>query len=64
MTDLEIIEDVAEEMEPRHRYRIRATIYVERDSQKGIIIGEGGGVLRRIGEGARRALPELPISIL
>lgn len=54
-----VIEDVAEEMEPRHRYRIRATIYVERDSQKGIIIGEGGGGLRRIGEGARRAIEEL-----
>jgi GTP-binding protein Era len=55
-----VIEDVAEEMTPRHRYRIRATIYVERDSQKGIIIGEGGSALRRIGEGARRAIEELP----
>jgi len=54
-----VIEDVAEELEPRHRYRIRATIYVERDSQKGIIIGEGGSALRRIGEGARRAIEEL-----
>jgi GTP-binding protein Era len=54
-----VIEDVEEEMAPRHRYRIRATIYVERDSQKGIIIGEGGSGLRRIGEGARRAIEEL-----
>jgi GTP-binding protein Era len=54
-----VIEDVAEETAPRHRYRIRATIYVERDSQKGIIIGEGGSALRRIGEGARRAIEEL-----
>ena len=54
-----VIEDVAEELEPRRRYRIRATIYVERDSQKGIIIGDGGGTLRRIGEGARRAIEEL-----
>lgn len=54
-----VIEDVAEELEPRHRYRIRATIYVERDSQKGIVIGDGGSTLRRIGEGARRAIEEL-----
>ncbi|HWR98019.1 MAG TPA: GTPase Era [Candidatus Methanoperedens sp.] len=54
-----VIEDVAEDMAPRHRYRIRATIYIERDSQKGIIIGEGGSGLRRIGAGARRAIEEL-----
>jgi len=35
---------------------IRATIYVERDSQKGIIIGKGGSMLKRIGKQAREDL--------
>ncbi len=29
-------------------------IYVERDSQKGIIIGKGGSMLKRIGTEARK----------
>ena len=33
--------------------RIRATIYVERDSQKGIIIGKGGSSLKKVGTEAR-----------
>jgi GTP-binding protein Era len=33
---------------------IDATIYVERDSQKGIVIGKGGQMLKEIGKGARR----------
>jgi len=32
---------------------IRATIYVERDSQKGILIGKGGAMLKAIGAAAR-----------
>lgn len=32
---------------------IRATIYVERDSQRGILIGKGGTMLKRIGAAAR-----------
>ncbi|HUR50220.1 MAG TPA: GTPase Era [Acidimicrobiales bacterium] len=37
--------------------RIRCEIVVERDSQKGIVIGKGGGVLRKVGEAARAQLP-------
>lgn len=33
--------------------RISATIFVERDSQKGIVIGEGGLMLKKIGMAAR-----------
>ena len=33
--------------------RIRALVIVERDSQKGIIIGKGGTMLKRIGREAR-----------
>jgi len=34
--------------------RICATIYVERDSQKGIIIGKGGASIKRVGTEARK----------
>ena len=34
--------------------RISALIYVERDSQKGIIIGKGGTMLKKVGMAARK----------
>jgi GTP-binding protein Era len=37
---------------------IRATIYLERDSQKGIIIGNKGNMLKRIGQKARADIEE------
>jgi GTP-binding protein Era len=37
--------------------RIRCEILVERDSQKGIVIGRGGAILREIGSRARAQLP-------
>ncbi|MCE5331775.1 MAG: KH domain-containing protein, partial [Bacteroidales bacterium] len=36
--------------------RINAVIYVERDSQKGIIIGHGGKSLKKVGTEARKDL--------
>lgn len=36
--------------------RIQAVIYVERDSQKGIIIGKGGESLKRMATGARKSM--------
>ena len=36
--------------------RIGTTIYVERESQKGMVIGAGGSVLRQVGTQARREL--------
>ncbi len=38
--------------------RIRCEILVERDSQKGIVIGRGGAVLKQVGTAVRAALPE------
>ena len=39
--------------ENEHLIRIRAVIIVERDSQKGIVIGKGGEMLKKIGRQAR-----------
>src|ERR687886_870913 len=39
--------------------RILATIHVERDSQKGIVIGKGGGMLKQIGSAAREQMQKL-----
>ena len=39
--------------------RIAATIVVERDAHKGMIIGEGGERLKRIGSEARQELERL-----
>lgn len=39
--------------------RIHATIHVERDSQKGIVIGKNGAKLRTIGEEARKEIERM-----
>ena len=52
------VEEVKEDPE-RNLVRIRATIYVERDSQKGIVIGRNGAMLKAIGMGARRQIEGL-----
>jgi GTP-binding protein Era len=45
--------EVEEWQEKDHATYIRMTINVERDSQKGILIGAGGAMLKRIGQAAR-----------
>ena len=45
---------VTEFKEDKKLIRIASTIFVERESQKGIIIGHGGVALKRVGEEARR----------
>ena len=49
-----VICDAFEETE--RLIRIRATIYVDREGQKGILIGSGGGTLKKIGISARKEL--------
>ncbi len=39
--------------------RVLATIHVERDSQKGILIGKGGSMLKAIGSSAREQIQKL-----
>ncbi|MDT5132978.1 MAG: GTPase, partial [Mycobacterium sp.] len=38
---------------------VHATLYVERDSQKGIVIGKGGARLREVGTAARTQIEKL-----
>ena len=53
---------VVEEMEYKRKANLNtiyATVYVERDSQKGIIIGKGGAAIKMIGSEARADLEQL-----
>ncbi|NLJ80324.1 MAG: GTPase Era [Firmicutes bacterium] len=51
--------DEIKEDPQRKLIRIRATIYVERESQKGIVIGRGGQKLKAAGIGARAQIEGL-----
>ena len=42
-----------------HGAYIEATLFVERDSQKGIVIGKGGAMMKRIGTHARKAIEQV-----
>lgn len=53
-----VLVDEFKEREARKWY-IRATIYVERDSQKGMVIGRGGAMLKKISTAARADLERL-----
>lgn len=50
--------EVEEFRNEENMLHIRAIIYVERDSQKGIIIGKGGIALKRVGTEARQEAEE------
>jgi GTPase len=49
------VEELTERENPVCLY-IRATVFVEQESQKGILIGKGGAMLKQIGTAARRDL--------
>lgn len=48
-----VVVDTFKEDEARNLIRIQATIHVEKDSQKAILIGKGGSMLKEIGRLAR-----------
>lgn len=52
------IDEIKEDQE-KNLMRIRATIYVERDSQKGIVIGKNGQMLKEVGTSAREQIERL-----
>ncbi len=51
------VEDVREK--PNNLVSVRAVIYTERDSQKGILIGKNGGMLKEVGKRAREDMEAL-----
>jgi GTP-binding protein Era len=51
------IEEVREGPE-RRKIFVQAVVYVERESQKGILIGKKGVMIKRIGQAARRRMEE------
>jgi GTP-binding protein Era len=65
MTRQEVPHSVAvlvEEMKERpgeSKLFIAATVFVETESQKGILIGRGGGMLKKLGQAAREEIETL-----
>lgn len=54
-----VVIELFKEDEERGLTTIHASILVEKDSQKGIIIGRGGAMLKKIGQTARREIETL-----
>ena len=51
-----VVEEFLEPTPEEDRYRISAFIYVERESQKGIIVGKDGSMIKSIGIESRKEL--------
>ena len=54
-----VVADQIEYDRKKDMYYVYAVIYVERDGQKGIIIGKGGEALKRVGVEARKDLEQM-----
>ena len=53
------VEDMPARGKGKARTAVLATVLVERKSQKGILIGKGGAMLKTIGQGARLQMQNL-----
>ena len=53
------VEDMPAKGKGKSRTAVLATVLVERKSQKGILIGKGGAMLKTIGQGARLQMQTL-----
>ena len=56
---IEDMPSVGRESLTKNRTAVLATVFVERKSQKGILIGKGGSMLKIIGQGARLQMQAL-----
>jgi len=56
---VEEFDEAERQVGPRGLVRILATLFVERDSQKAIVIGKGGARLKEIGARARAQIEKL-----
>ena len=54
-----VIDKIKRDEENEHKIRVQATIMVERDSQKGIVIGKQGSLLKQVGTQARKDIEML-----
>jgi len=54
-----VIVDSMKPIEDSDKIEVYATIYVERDSQKGIILGKGGSLIKKVKELSRRDIKNL-----
>lgn len=54
-----VIDKIAKDEEKEDMIRVQATIMVERDSQKGIVIGKRGALLKQVGTLARKDIEML-----
>jgi GTP-binding protein Era len=59
LTREEVPHAVGVEVDELEDSRVHATIFVETESQKGILIGKGGAMIRSIGSGARPEIERL-----
>ena len=54
-----VIVDSMKNIDDTDRVEIYATIYVERDTQKGIVLGKGGSLIKKIKDLSRRDIKNL-----